>query len=322
MTKLKKLKLFTLNRVSIFYISLIIILKINMTIKSFKYAFILLLSSSLIACQSNSNENVNKDVSNENEVVSENATNPEIEDQDDNFQFIPPSPIQIGLILEKAGMEYIPNLANPSNAVDNYTDKFSQSICFGVYSCDLAYSVLNDQYDEASAYLKSIKNLGSKIGLETVFNSEDLITRFEKNIGNKDSIVDILIYVQENTDAYIDDNDMNEISVIYFIGAWIEGMYLGVKTLDKENEKNIGILLSEQMGILELLLDGLAHIKEKSDDIIELNDSISELLEMYNNLESIQSSAEYKDNLDIELTQEEIKLISAKIIDIRQTLVQ
>ena len=39
---------------------------------------------------------------------------------------------------------------------------------------------------------------------------------------------------------------------------------------------------------------------------------------MYNNLGSIQSSAEFKDNLDIELTEDEIELISGKIIDIRQ----
>jgi len=293
-----------------------------MIIKSFKYAFILILSSSLIACQSNASEAEVKEVSNENDVVSENDTAPQSEEQENDFQFIPPSPIQIGLILEKAGMEYIPNVANPASDVDNYTDKFSQSICFGVYSCDLAYTVLNNQYDEASEYLRCIKNLGSKIGLETVFNSENIITRFEKNIGNKDSIVDILIYVQENTDAYIDDNGMNDLSVVYFIGAWVEGMYLGVKTLDSETEKNIGILLSEQMGILEILLGGLEHTTEKSDDILELNNSISELLDMYNNLGSIQSSAEFKDNLDIELTEDEIELISGKIIDIRQSLVQ
>ena len=115
---------------------------------------------------------------------------------------------------------------------------------------------------------------------------------------------------------------MNDLSVVYFIGAWVEGMYLGVQTLDKETDKNIGILLSEQMGILEILLGGLEHTSEKSDDILELNNSISELLEMYNNLGSIQSSAEFKDNLDIELTEEEIDLISGKIIDIRQSLVQ
>jgi len=282
----------------------------------------LLFSFTFIACQNNTENTEGLENENQNEVAVDSTSSNEAQEQEDNYQFIPPSPIQIGLILEKAGMDYLPNVANPAEDVDEYTDKFSQSICFGVYSCDLAYCVLNNKYDEASAYLKSIKSLGSKIGLETVFNSEDIITRFENNIGNKDSIVDILIYVQENTDAYIDDNGMSDLSVIYFLGAWIEGMYLGVKTLDNTKNKNIGVLLSEQMGILELLLAGLEHINEKTDDIEDLNSSVQELLEAYNNLESIKSSAEFKDNLDIDLNAQEIELISGKIIDIRQSLVQ
>ena len=293
-----------------------------MNITNFKSAFILLFSFTFIACQNNTENTEGLENENQNEVAVDSTSSNEVQEQDNNYQFIPPSPIQIGLILEKAGMDYLPNVANPAEDVDEYTDKFSQSICFGVYSCDLAYCVLNNKYDEASAYLKSIKSLGSKIGLETVFNSEDIITRFESNIGNKDSIVDILIYVQENTDAYIDDNGMSDLSVIYFLGAWIEGMYLGVKTLDNTNNKNIGVLLSEQMGILELLLAGLEHINEKTDDIEDLNSSVQELLEAYNNLESIKSAAEFKDNLDIDLNAQEIELISGKIIDIRQSLVQ
>ena len=293
-----------------------------MNITNFKSAFILLFSFTFIACQNNTENTEGLENKNQNEVAVDSTSSNEVQEQDNNYQFIPPSPIQIGLILEKAGMDYLPNVANPAEDVDEYTDKFSQSICFGVYSCDLAYCVLNNKYDEASAYLKSIKSLGSKIGLETVFNSEDIITRFESNIGNKDSIVDILIYVQENTDAYIDDNGMSDLSVIYFLGAWIEGMYLGVKTLDNTNNKNIGVLLSEQMGILELLLAGLEHINEKTDDIEDLNSSVQELLEAYNNLESIKSAAEFKDNLDIDLNAQEIELISGKIIDIRQSLVQ
>lgn len=293
-----------------------------MTIKNFKFAFIFILLCSFVSCNNNKEEVISESASTDTDISSDEDILSEDQEQNSDYQFIPPSPIQIGLILEKAGMDYIPDIANPANNVEDYTDKFRQSICFGVYSCDLAYCVLNDKYDEASEYLKSIKSLGAKIGLETVFQSEDIVTRFEKNIGNKDSIVDILIYVQENTDAYIDDNGMDDLSVIYFSGAWIEGMYLGVKTLSKNSDKNVSVLLSEQMGILELLLAGIEHIAEKSEDIEELNSAVSELLEAYNNLESVQLSAEFKDNLDIDLTTEEIEIISGKIIDIRQSLVQ
>ena len=293
-----------------------------MTIKNISYSFIFFLLFSFVGCSTNSDQTENEaDPIGEDSSIEETSTAQDEQDNSD-YQFIPPSPIQIGLILEKAGMDYIPNMANPANNVEEYTDKFSQSICFGVYSCDLAYCVLNEKYNEASEYLKSIRSLGAKIGLETVFQSEDMITRFEQNIGNKDSIVDILIYVQENTDAYIDDNGLDDLSVIYFSGAWIEGMYLGVKTLAKNTDKNVSVLLSEQMGILELLLAGIDHIADKSEDIEDLNSAVSELLEAYNNLESVQSSADIKDYYDVELTAEEIEIISGKIIDIRQSLVQ
>ena len=58
-----------------------------MIIKSFKYAFILILSSSIIACQSNASEAEVKEVSNENDVVSENDAAPQSEEQETDFQF-------------------------------------------------------------------------------------------------------------------------------------------------------------------------------------------------------------------------------------------
>ena len=34
--------------------------------------------------------------------------------------------------------------------------------------------------------------MSAKIGLESIFQSDHLVERFEKNIGNQDSIMDIL----------------------------------------------------------------------------------------------------------------------------------
>ncbi len=265
----------------------------------------------LVGCNTDNKENSN--ITTEHEVD---------DDDDDDFQFIPPSPLQIAQILEKAGLEYIPDLTNPSSSADDYSDKFSQSLNFGVYSCDLAYCVLNDKFDESSEYLKAIKNLGGKIGLETVFQSEDMINRFESNIGNQDSIIQLLIYVQENTDSYIEDNGMNDLQVIYFIGAWAEGMYLGVKTLDTTDNRKLGVLLSEEMTIAEILLGGIQHIKKKSDETNDLEELISNIIDTYNNFESILNAGEEKDFMDIQLTNSELELISGKIIDLRHTLVK
>ncbi len=115
------------------------------------------------------------------------------------------------------------------------------------------------------------------------------------------------------------DNGMNDLSVIYFTGAWVEGMYLGAKTGEGNN---LGLLLSEQMTIAEILIGGIRHIKVKSDDINGLQDYITDIVNTYDNLESIKQYGEEIDYIDVELTKDEIKLISSKIIELRENLIQ
>jgi len=261
------------------------------------------------------------------EVHFPEITQAEIEEDIDNdvsadYEFIPPSTLQVASIFKKAGLVYDLKLTNPRSRVDEYSTKFYQSLAFGVYSSDLAYSVMHEKYDEASEFLKTLRTLGSKIGLETVFNSEDLVERFEANVGNQDSIIDILIYVQENTDDYIEENGKVDLSVIYYTGAWIEGMYMGANTVMKNQEKRIGVLISEQMTIAEILLKGLEHIEEQSDDIDDLIDSIQDLIDTYNNLESVLKLGDEVDYIDIVLTNKEIILMSGKIVELRESIVQ
>jgi len=143
----------------------------------------------------------------------------EIDTIDDDYVFMPPSPIQIASILNKANMKYEEGLANNISNAKLYSTKFKQSINFGVYACDLAYCVTNDKYEEASKYLKVSKDLAAKIGMESIFLSDNLVDRFEANVGNQDSIMSILFHVQMLTDDYIYDNDLTDLSVIYFTGA-------------------------------------------------------------------------------------------------------
>ena len=93
----------------------------------------------------------------------------EIDTIDHDFEFMPPSPIQIASILRKANMSYQEGLTNKISNADIYTTKFKQTINFGVYACDLAYCVTNDKYEEASKYLKVAKKMSAKIGLESIF---------------------------------------------------------------------------------------------------------------------------------------------------------
>lgn len=270
------------------------------------------------SCGSNNEENNHGGQNTSETVIIE-----EEEDPDDVYTFVPPSPLQVASIFKKAGLSYDATLPNDVSNIANYTEKFQQSLNFGVYSSDLAYCVKNEKYDEAGKYLGALKELSGKIGLETVFASEDLVDRFNKNIGNQDSIVNILIYVQENTDDYIAENGKVDLSVVYYAGAWTEGMYFGAMAAKADpNNFELGSLISEQMTIGQSIQKGLLELNSGNIDAEDFAGSIGEIVDMFNNFESVKALGEDAAYLDIYLTADEIIQISDAIIDLRKSIVE
>lgn len=248
-------------------------------------------------------------------IVEEN-----FEEFEDEYEFVPPSPLQIASIFKKAGMGFNESTPLSPSKYAEFPTNFSQSIAFGMYSADLAYCVMNEKYDNANEYLKSLRELSSKIGLETVFNSEDIMQRFQDNIGNQDSIIDILIFIQENTDDYITENGKEDLSVINYSGAWMEGMYLGSKSIEGNADKEkIGLLISEEITIAETLLEGLKHIENQDQDILDLIDSFDEIIATYNGFQSVIDAGEEADYIDVTLTEDELTKIANDIISLRNS---
>jgi hypothetical protein len=282
-----------------------------------------ILAFSLFSC---SEENVADEINSngvEKTVDSDNLKanhSVEIDTINNDYEFMPPSPIQIASILKKVNMPYEDGLTNPTENADMYATKFKQTLNFGVYSCDLAYCVTNDKYEQAAKFLKASKKLSSKIGLEAIFKSENIINRFESNIGNQDSIMEILFHVQMMTDDYIDDNELRDLSVIYFTGAWVEGMNIGTHTILGNDDHKISVLLSEQMTIARSIIRGLRNVKEQNDEISDLTDHIEEVVEIYHNLWSVKKEGENIDYLDVELNHDEVVEISEMILELREEI--
>ena len=291
-----------------------------MKIQSFKKALILSFTTVLIIqCGGNKDvvENTNEVMPNNSQEVSSSI---EIDTTIYDYEFIPPSPIQIASILKKANMPYEDGLTNPYEKADSYASQYKQSLNFGVYACDLAYCVTNNKSTEAAEYLKTIKKMSSKVGLSAVFDNESLIKRFENNIGNQDSIMSLLFDIQMLTDDYIQDNELRDLSVIYFTGAWVEGMNIGTHTIVGNTDHKISVLLSEQMTIAESIIRGLRAVDNPSNDLVDLTDHIEEVVDAYHNLWSVKKEGENIEYLDVELTHDEVVAISDMILELREEI--
>src|SRR5690606_11092627 len=93
--------------------------------------------------------------------------------------------------------------------------------------------------------------------MNSVFDNQGLLERFDKNIANKNSIEQISRDVHEKTEMYLEDNELKYFATIQFAGAWIEGMYLGSQNALTKNNDDLGMMLIEQLGILSNLVKGL-----------------------------------------------------------------
>ena len=243
----------------------------------------------------------------------------EEESMDDSY-FMMPSPIQIAAMFNRAGLKYEGGITNPTSNVSKYNTKTARFLNFGVYSADLAYAVLNSERQASLDYIKVVRELSDKIGMPVIFDGGKLLTSFEKNIDNQDSILFILTTIKLRIDDYLAENNDESKEAVFFAAAWVEGMYLGSKS--STTQSSITSRIVEQMSILSNVIEA---VKKQDDPSLELNYLIDGLVKIQNTFEGF---AEVKslDNpdvsfSDVELTDEEITLLNKEIETLRTKII-
>ncbi len=246
----------------------------------------------------------------ETDTIVEEVVETETMDEDEDYSFMLPSPIQVAAMFSQAGLEFENELVNPASNIDKYNTKTSKFLNFGVYSADLAYSVLNDQQQLSIDYLNSVKTLSESIGMPSVFGGSGLLERFEKNVGNQDTILRILTTVKWRTDEYLSENSEESKEAVFFAGAWVEGMYIGANATTSST--HISARLVEQMSVVENIIKGLKYQKDETFELDWLIEDLTKLDEEFNSFESIKS-------LDInEVDMEHLKLTDTELGQLKE----
>mgnify|MGYP000851890989 CR=1 FL=1 len=243
-----------------------------------------LASAMLVACGGEKKEN--PDISTE---IEESMGDEELdidleEDQGYEEVFILPSPLQIGSIFKNAGLKYQEGVVAATDNSTAFPTTNDKALALGIYFADMTYCVLNNQTQEAKEYLKNIKDLTDAIGMSAVFEGSNLLDRFEQNLGNQDSILTLLIDVQDRVDMHIHENSQDELEAIIFAGGWVEGMHLGASS-PKEEGNSVDARIAEQMTILENVVGLLNRSDRSSEKLDSVKNSLNELIKYYDQIE-------------------------------------
>lgn len=249
----------------------------------------------------------------------------------DNVMIAVPPPMQISEIIKNSGAGYLNGLVNnPSNS-KKYITNFSKASNLGIYSADLGYLTLYGKTQEAVSYFKVCKNLGDDIGITGGFE-ESTIKRFENNLGNKDSLINIITESQRNSDEYLKDNERKETSAVVMAGGWIEGIYFATSILKKGKYDNIRKSVAEQGLGLENVLELLGKHKKEAGVGALIND-LKSLKDIYDTIEVVKEEGEniqdnekkmtiIGGNKEYKMTDDQLQKITNKVGSIRSKLVQ
>ena len=235
-------------------------------------------------------------------------------------EFVLPSTVQIGDLFRNSGLEYVSGLTLDPQKSTTYNTTFDKYFAFGAYWTDMTYCVLNQQSQEARKYMKVIKEVSTELGAGEVFSDQELLTRFDENLENNDSILSILIEIDERTDAYVDDNDQHEFALVAFVGGWVEGMYLGVSTSSYDGHTELTGRVIEQMVILDQLINGLSKYEGSSKRVDQVLASMKDMQVFFNEIPAI---SEMEGGIsDVKIPSADMKVLGNKIVELRALIVE
>ncbi|MBS1634839.1 MAG: hypothetical protein JST26_02880 [Bacteroidetes bacterium] len=249
----------------------------------------------------------------------------QVTEEDNSQDFTLPSPLQVATIFKKSGLKFVPGITNaPANAMKYNGSDFKRAVNLGIYSSDLAYTMLNKQFEESKNYLKACKDIGSQLGLNRAFETNNLAGRFDKNIGKEDSLLKIISDLQMQTDILLEENKQKHITAIAFAGAWIESIYIASKVYSTDKTKNISVSLMEQFTIADKITRALKACETKSPECKGLNADIQSIISLFKNCEAVKAVENSEDDADyskVKISTGELDAITARVSEVRTKLI-
>lgn len=179
-----------------------------------------------------------------------------------------PPPSEVPYMLQATGSDFNADLMNSienASKYENSADKAAMNL--GAYATDIGYLSSYDQVQDALKYMEACQKLADQLGIASAFEL-DLMERFEKNLGNKDSLANLINYAMEVAEEKLEATDRLQTVALILSGSYIEGLYLSVMVIDTYPED----LLPEASRnlILEPLIKIIIDQKEPLNDVVKL----------------------------------------------------
>lgn len=267
-----------------------------------------------------------------------NTVDKEIIDENSSFNtvfdgkiFSIPSPVQTAYLIKQLDLPFDETLLNKNSNVSRYIKEYNQALNLGIYGTDVGYSSMYEQKDITMKYLSSVEKLTSELGLDIAFDNA-FLKRFEKNNGNKDSMLVIMSDAYRKSDNFLKQSNRKSTSALILTGGWIESIYFATKLNKKKQNTDVEKRIGEQKESLNSIIDILTEYNlDKQNDLL-----IAELKDLKVSFDKIELDYKYSapdtnketktttftHSLEIKLDGKILDEIEAKIDAIRSNIIK
>ena len=194
-----------------------------------------------------------------------------------------PSPMETASLLKKAGAEYDKNILNDVKNVDNYTAASKQALNLGIYGADLSYASVFNNTQESMLYTSCAQKLAKKLDVSNAFN-EDVINRLEKNRNDRDSLLSIISETYWHVDAYLKENERDNIGALMVAGGWMEGLYIATQVARLHDTPELRQRIAEQRLPLADLLELVKTYSPDDPAVTSVRKDLESLEALYANV--------------------------------------
>ena len=226
-----------------------------------------------------------------------------------------PSPLQTGLLIKKLGISFNKEMLNPSAKATSYSTSFQKALNLGVYGADLGYVTIYDQTQEAISFMNSVKKMADDLGISSAFNAETF-ARFQKNLGNRDSLLGLVSIAYRESDAFLKNNERNDVSGLVLAGGWVESLYFATSVYKMNSKEEVKRRIGEQKSSLGSLIKLLAPYSSQAD-YAELLDNLNDLDKIFKGVQFIYNYSKPVVEADKKLTtinsSTEVKISQAQL---------
>lgn len=205
-----------------------------------------------------------------------------------------PKPSEIPFLVMQTGAEYNQSLINTRENIESYIaqpDKAALNL--GVYAADMGYLASYEKTQESIDYFQACKRLADELGIMNAFSPE-MVQQVETNIGNRDSLTQILDSSVGEASKYMNNSSQSKLGAMIITGSFVESLYLAtgiIKTYPKSSFNDARQRMQVLTPLVQIILNQRGSVAEVTNMLkkVDQTESVTAILKDFSELEASYS---------------------------------